>query len=44
MDAGDLKHGDEQGGLVFAVAVFVAEDVGCVIGLQAADAALMTMK
>ena len=27
MDAGHLEHGDEQGGLVFAVAVAIAEDV-----------------
>ena len=39
MDSGYLEHGDEQGGLVFAVAVAVAEDVGGVIGLPAADTA-----
>ena len=39
MDAGDLEHGDEQSGFIFAVAVAVAEDVGGVIGLEAADAA-----
>ena len=40
VDAGHLEHGDEQGGLVFAVAVTIAEDVGGMIGLPAADAAL----
>jgi hypothetical protein len=39
VNAGDLEHGDEQGGLVFAVAVLVAIDIGGVICLQAADAA-----
>jgi hypothetical protein len=27
VNPGDLKHGDEQGGLVFAIAILVAEDV-----------------
>ena len=40
LDAGDLEHGDEQRGLVFAVAVAVAKDVGGMIGLKSADAAL----
>ena len=29
-----LQHGDEQRGLVFAVAVAIAEDVGGMVGLQ----------
>ncbi len=40
IDAGDVQHGDQQGGLVFAVAVAIAKDVGGVIGLQPADSAL----
>src|SRR6266702_4988774 len=39
MNSGDLQHGNEQGGLVFAVAVAVAKDVGGVVGLEAADTA-----
>ena len=40
MDAGDLEHGDEQSGFVFAVAIAVAEDVGGMIAPGAADSAL----
>jgi hypothetical protein len=39
VNPGDLKHGDEQGCLVFAIAILVAEDVGGVIGLQTPNAA-----
>ena len=39
MNAGHLEHGDKQSGLVLAIAVTIAEDVGSMIRLQAADAA-----
>jgi imidazoleglycerol phosphate dehydratase HisB len=37
-DADGLKHGDEQGGLVFAVTVAIAIDVAGIVRLPAADA------
>jgi hypothetical protein len=40
VDTCDLEHGDEQGGLVFAIAVTVAEDIRSSIGLEATDAPL----
>ena len=39
VDAGDLKHGDEESGFVFAVAVTVVKDVAGVIGQVASDTA-----
>jgi len=38
VDAGGGEHGDQERGLVFAVAVLVAEDVAGVVRLEAADA------
>jgi len=37
VDADGLEHGNQERGLVFAVAVTVAEDVSCMVRLPAAD-------